>query len=339
MTFTSKLKTDDETARLAAVKRYQILDTVPEVEFDDIIQLVKDVLGAPIVAISLIDSDRQWFKAISGVDATETPREIAFCDYTIRSPEPLMVNDTTRDHRFAENPLVTQPPGLRCYLGVPLQSPDGYNVGSLCVMGQEARSFTDKDVDVLRSFAKLVVSQMELRLVSRKDALTGTLSRAGLEQCLASAFECPERDSVLLMVDIDLFKRINDTFGHQAGDASLRHVARVMQDGLRKGDQIGRYGGEEFAILLHNVSEQEACALANRIRENVAAGAVPEIAPERVTISIGLAPLHESVASVGDWIKCADKALYQAKLNGRNQVVLHSDTVVALHGDRRTSVR
>ncbi len=336
MSFTSKLKTHDEHGRLATLKRYQILDTAPEDEFDEIIALVKEVLGAPIAAISLIDSDRQWFKAISGVELKETPRSVAFCDHTIRSAHPLVVEDTTRDARFEANPFVTDAQGLRCYLGVPLQSPDGYNVGSLCVMGFEPRSFTNKDIDVLRSFAKLLVSQMELRLVSRKDALTGTLSRAGLEERLAAAFQQTDRPSVLLMIDIDLFKRINDHFGHQAGDASLKHVARILQENLRKVDEIGRYGGEEFAILLRDISEPEACKLADRLRQKVSVGKLAEISPERVTVSIGLAGLDPFVASVDEWIRRADTALYQAKLNGRNQVVVYSASLVPLHGNRQS---
>lgn len=322
MSFTAKLKTDDETGRLAALRRYKILDTAPEVEFEDIITLVKQVLNAPAVAISMIDSDRQWFKASSGVDATETPRAVAFCDHTIRDSKALRVDDTTQDPRFSDNPLVTGPMGLRCYLGVPLQSPDGYNVGTLCVFGCETREFSADDIAVLRSFGNLVMSQMELRLISQRDGLTGTMTRSAFEKKLRAVFDSAEKpDMTLLLLDIDLFKSINDTFGHQAGDAALRAVAGALQDSLRSTDSLGRYGGEEFVILLRDIATPDAMILTERLRGQVEALSIPEVGARRITISIGLAPYDDGLTSVEEWLGRADRALYEAKAAGRNQVM------------------
>lgn len=322
MTFTAKLKANDEHGRLAALKRYQILDTAPEVEFEDIISLVKTVLNAPIVAISLIDSDRQWFKAISGIDATETPRSIAFCDHTIRHDVPLNIGDATRDSRFANNPLVTGAPGVRCYLGVPLRSPDGYNIGSLCVLGDTPRVFTDAEVEVLQSFASLIVSQMELRLVSRHDMLTGVLTRSAFEARLKTEFDQPEKTpAALLLLDIDHFKSINDSFGHATGDVALRAVGKVLQNNLRETDMIGRYGGEEFLVLLRNVTREDALAKSERLRRSVSQLRVTELAGRKLTISIGLACYTDTLASIDEWMQRADKSLYDAKNAGRNQVV------------------
>lgn len=322
MTFTAKLKADDEQGRLAALKRYQILDTAPEVEFEDIISLVKTVLGAPIAAISLIDSDRQWFKAISGVDVTQTPRSIAFCDHTIRDGMPLKVTDATRDPRFADNPMVTGAPGVRYYLGVPLRSPDGYNIGSLCILGDTPRDFSDDEVKVLQSFASLIVSQMELRLVSRHDTLTGTLTRSAFDARLKSEFESRDKTpKALLLLDIDHFKSINDTFGHATGDTALRAVGEVLKKNLRETDLIGRYGGEEFLILLRNVTPDVAFAQSERLRRSVSQLKLAELGGRRLTISIGLASYTESLTSIEDWLRRADKSLYDAKHAGRNQVV------------------
>lgn len=326
MSYISNLKTDDEKARLAALRRYQILDTAPEDEFDDITSLVRQVLDAPVAAISLIDSERQWFKAISGIDVQETPRSIAFCDHTIRNSNPLRVDDTKKDQRFMDNPFVTGPPGLRCYLGVPLQTPDGYNVGTLCVMGPEVREFSAMDTEVLQSFAKLVVSQLELRLVSSKDGLTGTLTRAAFDAKLRAAFDDPKKPPMaLLLSDIDLFKSINDRFGHQAGDSALRAVSRVMCENTRQSDVVGRYGGEEFAILLTGTETQDAFALTDRLRAAIAEAVIPAIEPEKVTISIGLAQFDASLDSVEDWVERADQALYRAKTAGRNRVVVFDE--------------
>lgn len=322
MTFTAKLKANDEHGRLAALKRYQILDTAPEVEFEDIIALVKTVLNAPIAAISLIDSDRQWFKAITGVDVSETPRSIAFCDHTIRDDTPLKVADATRDPRFADNPLVTGAPDVRCYRGVPLRSPDGYNIGSLCVLGDAPRVFSEDEIEVLQSFASLIVSQMELRLVSRHDTLTGALTRSAFEARLKSEFESVEKTpKALLLLDIDHFKSINDTFGHAAGDTALRAVGEVLKKNLRETDMIGRYGGEEFLVLLRNVAPDVALAQSERLRRSVAQLELAELGGRRLTISIGLASYTESLSSIEDWMQRADKSLYDAKNAGRNQVV------------------
>ncbi|WFE74833.1 sensor domain-containing diguanylate cyclase [Roseinatronobacter sp. S2] len=322
MTFTAKLKADDEHGRLAALKRYQILDTAPEVEFEDIISLVKTVLNAPIAAISLIDSDRQWFKAISGVDVTETPRSIAFCDHTIRDDRPLKVADATRDSRFSGNPMVTGAPGVRYYLGVPLRSPDGYNIGSLCILGHTPRDFSEGEIKVLQSFASLIVSQMELRLVSRHDTLTGTLTRSAFDARLRSEFEARDKTpKALLLLDIDHFKSINDTFGHATGDTALRAVGAILKKNLRESDLIGRYGGEEFLVLLRNVTPDVALAQSERLRRSVSQLKLPELGGRRLTISIGLASYTESVTSIEDWLRRADKSLYDAKHAGRNQVV------------------
>jgi diguanylate cyclase (GGDEF)-like protein len=322
MTFISKLKADDEQGRLAALKRYQILDTAPEVEFEDIISLVKTVLKTPIVAVSLIDSDRQWFKAISGVDVSETPRSIAFCDHTIRHDLPLKVEDATRDPRFAENPMVTDAPNVRCYLGVPLQSPDGYNIGTLCVLGHEPRTFTDEEVTLLKNFASVIVSQMELRLVSRQDALTGTLTRSAFEARLKAVFEKPDVISTaLLLLDIDHFKSINDTLGHAAGDIALQAVSKTLRSNLRETDLIGRYGGEEFLVLLRAVAPEDALAKGESLRRSISRLHIEELGGRKLTISIGLAYYTDTLTCIEEWVQRADKSLYEAKYSGRNQVV------------------
>lgn len=134
-------KSLDEPGRLMALRRYAILDTSPEEPFDKLTQLVRDVLGVPIAAVSLIDAERQWFKSITGLTACETSRDISFCSHAIQRQEPMMIPDATLDPRFAGNPLVTGEPGIRSYLGIPLTTPDGYNLGALCAIDLQPRSF------------------------------------------------------------------------------------------------------------------------------------------------------------------------------------------------------
>lgn len=323
---------DDEPGRLLALRRYGIIDTAPEDEFNDIVRLVRQVFDLPMASISLIDEARQWFKAGIGLPVTETPRSVSFCDHTIRDAVPMVVEDTMRDPRFAENPYVTGAPGLRCYMGAPLTTPDGYNIGSLCVMGTEPRAFTPSEQAVLRDFARIVVVQMELRMSARQDSLTGTLSRGGFEGALENAFENYARDArpvTLGIVDIDHFKAVNDRFGHPQGDQVLRAASDRMGGILRRIDVLGRLGGEEFGILLPGVAVEDAVAVAERVRQSVAALALPQLGGWRVTVSIGLAQLAAGM-TVEQWVAAADAALYDAKNSGRNRVVVAASQVESL---------
>ncbi len=120
----------DEAERLAALRRYEILDTPPEEAFDRLARLAAQLLGVPVALVSLVDADRQWFKSRRGLDLGETPRRVAFCAHTILADEVLVVEDARADPRFARNPLVADPAGVRFYAGAPVTTPDGYRIGS-----------------------------------------------------------------------------------------------------------------------------------------------------------------------------------------------------------------
>jgi PAS domain S-box-containing protein len=159
--------TSDETNRLAALHRYEILDTEPEREFDDLTLLAATVCGAPQARVSFVDRDREWFKSRIGVDSTEGPRETSFCGHTILSRDVLVVPDATVDDRFADNPLVHGAGGIRFYAGAPLVTPEGLALGSLCVMDQVPRELRPDQLEALRALARQVVRQLELRLRMR----------------------------------------------------------------------------------------------------------------------------------------------------------------------------
>lgn len=128
-----------ESDRLAALRGYGVLDTPNEPEFDAIVREAASLLGAPTALISLVDEHRQWFKARVGLDASETPRSISFCTHAIRGKDVFVVEDATRDQRFANNPLVTGDPNIRFYAGTPLRSSKGHRVGTLCVIDDKPR--------------------------------------------------------------------------------------------------------------------------------------------------------------------------------------------------------
>lgn len=146
-----------EPARLAALRRLLLLDTEPEERFDRIVRLASDVLGAPMAVVSLVDADRQWFKASVGMDACETPRSVSFCGYAINEPSGrFVVEDAAADARFADSPIVTAGPRIRAYAGVVLHDRDGSPLGALAVADRAPRHFDERELGFLEQFARLV---------------------------------------------------------------------------------------------------------------------------------------------------------------------------------------
>jgi GAF domain-containing protein len=156
----------NEAARLEALRKYRILDTSPERTFDEITALAAFICGTPIAHLSLVDEERQWFKAKVGIEAQQTDRDHSFCAHTILGPDLLIVQDALQDARFAASPLVSSEPNIRFYAGAPLVSPDGHNLGALCVVDRVPRQLTAEQQSALSALARLVVGQMELRRVS-----------------------------------------------------------------------------------------------------------------------------------------------------------------------------
>ena len=164
-------ETLSETARLESLAEYAILDTAPEEFFDQIALAASLVAGTPMAAITLLDAERQWFKARVGLDLDETPRSQAFCNHTIEGDEPLVIPDTTVDGRFATNPLVVSGPRIRFYAGFPLVAESGARVGALCVLSDGTHGLTEKQMKILAALAESVRGQLELRRTTRKLAV------------------------------------------------------------------------------------------------------------------------------------------------------------------------
>ncbi|WP_207434946.1 sensor histidine kinase [Sabulibacter ruber] len=160
---------ENEAERLKALEQYQILDSLPEKDFDDLTKMASAICQTPISLITFIDANRQWFKSTLGIEGTETPRELAFCAHAIKEPtQPLIVPDASKDERFHDNPFVTGEPNVTFYAGVPLCSPEGYAMGTLCVIDSKPHALSATQLEALKALANQVVSQLELRKKNRE---------------------------------------------------------------------------------------------------------------------------------------------------------------------------
>ncbi|QYE36990.1 sensor domain-containing diguanylate cyclase [Polymorphobacter megasporae] len=312
----------DEPGRLETLRRYNLRDIAPESPFDRITSLVRVVLDVPMAAISLVDEHRQWFKSRDGFDASETTREISFCTHTIAARGPMIVTDARIDPRFNANPLVVGPPNVVSYVGAPLVSRDGYQIGSLCALDRVPRDYSAAEVGLLAKFSALVVDTFELRQIATRDFLTGALSRRAFLDTAAHAIMRHARDGqecALLLFDLDHFKAINDRHGHAAGDVVLEAISACCQTLLRAPDVFGRVGGEEFAVLLPGAGPAAGIAIAERFRVAIANVTVAFDPDLRVTASFGVASLTHAIVTADEWLAGADIALFAAKDSGRNR--------------------
>jgi diguanylate cyclase (GGDEF)-like protein len=190
-------------------------------------------------------------------------------------------------------------------------------------------------MEMLVSFASLVVNELELRRIAMTDQLTGAATRRGflleMERLLARSSR-NGRPNSLILLDVDHFKKINDTYGHPTGDSVLRNISGRLQQVFRTGDVLGRMGGEEFGVLLPDTDREFAYEIAERLRLSVALDPITENPKLQVTASFGIACWQSSYASAEEWLSDADNGLYQAKRMGRNRSCFH-DSLSATHSD------
>jgi GAF domain-containing protein len=195
----------NESKRIEALRRYEILDTPPEQAFTDFALLASTICKTPIAFMNLIDTDRQWCKAAFGLPAAETPREHAFCAYTILGQDVLIVDDATKDERFAENPLVKAAPKIRFYAGAPLIDKEGYALGSLCVIDRKVKHLDSVQMKSLQALARQIISQLEFRRAA-SDLAAALLEIKALQGLLPICCHCKEiRDDTGYWESVDSY--------------------------------------------------------------------------------------------------------------------------------------
>lgn len=454
----------NEQERLKELSKYNILDTEPEAVFDNMVQLANYICKTPIAAISLVDENRLWFKAIDGIDKKETPRAISFCAHTILQKEPLVVENVLEDERFFDNPLVTKGSKIRFYAGVPLISQDGMHLGTLCVIDTKSRKIEKEQISAIKTLAQSVMAHLELRLSHKKirkyvdelqlsatifesaseniivtdvnncfitvnpaftkttgytleevkgqtpkilksgkqssefysrmwkelnkngqwdgeltnkrkngeiyiewlsikaiynqdktirmyvatfsditekkradeiiwkqanyDLLTNLPNRRLFNDRLKHEIKIAHRTKkllALLFIDLDYFKEVNDTFGHEIGDKLLIKVTKRINETLRATDTIARMGGDEFAAILPQMDDEKNI---NKVAELIIKKLTMPFEINEITIkistSIGIAVYPKDVLTAKELLEFADKAMYKSKKDGRGRISFHA---------------
>jgi diguanylate cyclase (GGDEF)-like protein len=311
----------DEATRLAALRSLDILDTPPEERFDRLTRLARRLFGVPIAVVSLVDTNRQWFKSSVGMPCTETPREVSFCGHAILTDDILLVNDAWRDERFQDNPLVTGVPKLRFYAGCPLKVSDGSTLGTLCILDTVPRELDSEDRAMLRDLARVAEQELAAMHLATTDALTTILNRRGFtalaQQALNACARLGKTASVIFF-DLDGFKAINDDFGHDEGDRALALFADVLRTSLRDYDVVGRMGGDEFVVVLADANDADIRGVLERISVNLAARQASSPRGYTVSYSSGHIRFDKRLhGGLADLLAEADRAMYVDKHKNR----------------------
>ena len=321
----------NEAERLAALRELDILDTAPEPAYDDIVKLAAAICRTPIAIINFIDEDRQWGKALVGLEDSEAPRDASFCARTILSEDGTMVvGDTLEDMLWVDNPMVTGDPNLRFYAGAAIVDEEGRALGSVCVADRLPRGLDDEQLDALKVLARQTAAMLDLRRhrarladaneelhrLALADPLTGLPNRTLLFDRLQQALERLPRTggSVgIAFCDLDGFKQINDTHGHDVGDEMLRLVAERLKSAARTVDTVARVAGDEFVVVCPDLkAEGDMQVVASRLEavvgEPAQLGGV-KVAPQ---LSIGTVVANSS-DKPDELLRAADMAMYETK--------------------------
>ena len=312
----------NEVDRLAELRDLDVLDTDAEAGFDELTRLASAICGTPMALVSLVDADRQWFKSNVGVDAAETPREVAFCAHAINAPDELfVVPDASEDPRFKENPLVTGGPGVRFYAGMPIETKTGSAIGTLCVIDRTPRELTDAQREALKTIAHAVGAQLNLRreLCSARavDSATGLPNGLAFE----NKFKIVAKDvdeGVLMLIGLDRLNRFASALGSDATNAVFRQVVQRLRAVIPAGAILASLNRGLLVLFVPNVGVLELAdsavqkihlCLAEPYDIRVASG------DEQITCAanVGVAFFPEDGATADTLMAAAEQALHSAR--------------------------
>lgn len=314
----------NEQHRLRELERYGIENNIDDPHLGEILNLSTDVLEMPIGLISVVGEHEQRFVSRHGLDASGTPREMAFCSHAIAANEIMVVQDALDDERFNTNPLVLYKPGIRFYAGAPLQTATGYPLGTLCVLDREPRQWGEKQQRQLKSFSNLAMREIEWRYRSQLCPVTGLHQRKllfelGEKEVIRSRKQ--GKDLSLACLDLDNFAQVNLRWGHAAGDRVLVDFCSLCQKFLNEDDLMARLYDESFALLLIDKDADTARAIGEGIRQaTIGLHGIFSNSGYQLHVSGGISSLSEDDLGFTELLRRTEQALFLAKGNGRNQI-------------------
>lgn len=259
----------DEHARQRALDTYRIVDSLPEAAYDDIVRLASILCDTPIALVSLVDRDRQWFKARTGLELTQTHRSAAICDHAIRTPDELFeVQDLPADARFAANPLVVGEDGVRFYAGMPPVTPGGAPIGTVCVLDRQPRELDASQREALASLARLTMNLMNGHQRERELQREAMLTSSAAETTAAEPAPAAPKDErcTVAIVEVQELAAVAERIGTRALERALHALDAALEGALDRvrGDCVNRASGSGEAILVLHRSDADATLAALR---------------------------------------------------------------------------
>ncbi len=329
---------DYEQKRLYMLRQLRLLDTPPSDSFDRITRMASQLFGLPIAAVSLTDSDRQWFKSRVGVEHWEIPRHKAPCGEVADTCDVLVVPDLLQSQAYLDSPLARS--GIRFYAGAPLRTHDGYTLGAMCVLGLEPRTATEQEIVLLQDLAAMVMAQIELQhAFGRVDQLTGLPNRSQFmddlqdlarsspgQRCYAVATE---------LVDIHHLSSLQRVMGPACLDELSLTSTQLLQQTLGVGTQIYQLGTGQYVHLTQDVDDHSALIRGQALRECLLALNLNSSLPFILRPVVGVAPFVLGEQAPADLLRLAHSAAEDARLTEKG-TSMYSATLDARHQRRFT---
>jgi diguanylate cyclase (GGDEF)-like protein len=327
----------NESERLAALEATRLVYSPAEERFDRLTRLAAGVFGAPVALVSLVDDRRQYFKSAFGLETGETPREIAFCAHAIADGDRLVVEDALADERFADNPLVTGEPHVRAYAGRVIRSPSGQPVGTLCVIDQQARKFTDEQIALLGDLATIAQTELgrdaqgvQFELLretgteereAKLDADTRCWNHEAMVELLLRQAQAADKDGKAFALGLVHVERLDKAMRHVGEDdrrLTLRAVAGAIKRVLGESDALGRFDADSFIVLLPGADRTAAASSGERVRKAIAS---QSFLAGRISVwldaTLALA-IRNPGAALADVLQSATLLLEEARRAGRH---------------------
>ncbi|CBS89221.1 putative diguanylate cyclase/phosphodiesterase (GGDEF and EAL domains) (plasmid) [Azospirillum lipoferum 4B] len=310
-----------EEDRLAALQRYELLDTPEEPAFDQITRLAAKLLNVPIALISLVDRDRQWFKSRVGLPARETPREQSFCAHALQSESLLVIGDARQDHRFAANPLVTGDPHIRFYAGAPLRTADGLTLGTICVIDDQPRpALSPEEEETLRDLSAMVMAHIEARrAVGYLHPVTSLSNRfrllADIDALLAASAGEDRTRLTLVVIDTaasQQYAELTRVLGQVSADAFEVDCARRIAACLPDRTRLYHLSPARFACILIDRHEDELTATLDRIGDAIRSPFHYQGVPIAVSTGIGFVHHPDRPGGSVELLRAAASAAHQS---------------------------